>query len=47
MQKNSEVYLKTGFVGYALDEKWKAPEEIEDRGFDWHWEDANTFDYAG
>ena len=44
-QKNVEVNLKTGFVGYSLEEKWEAPEEIEDRGFDWH-DQISQYDYA-
>lgn len=44
--KNEVVTLKADFVGYKIIENWDAPKELEDRGYDWHWQAYSPFDYA-
>ncbi|MBU2914145.1 hypothetical protein [Reichenbachiella agariperforans] len=44
--KNVKVNLKPGFKGYSLSEDWTMPNELEDRGFDWHSEADSYFTHA-
>ncbi|MBU2914144.1 hypothetical protein [Reichenbachiella agariperforans] len=43
---NVKVNLQPGFTGYSLTEDWDAPDGLEDRGFDWRWQNPSAFDYA-